>query len=116
MKSLYAVFFLLAAAVGCSAQAACSRDKDCDPFQYCKLSTSKCVIRLDTGSRCMRDNMCASNKCKSDGTCKSLTRRIAGGIIAAIAIAAVVMLLICIGVIFCCCRVFKKRGGGGAQA
>jgi len=106
MKVIVVLFFLVAF-VGCSAK--CNRDKDCKTLQFCQSSARTCITRLEAGYRCNRDRQCTSNKCTGKGKCKSIARRIAGGIIAAIAIAALALLIIIGCVTFCCCRVIKKR-------
>lgn len=115
MKVIHIVVFFLAAFVGCS-EAKCNRDKDCRTLEYCVLPARACVTRLEAGYRCNRDRQCASNRCTGKGKCKSIARRIAGGIIAAIAVAALVLLVIIACVTFCCCRVMKKRKERNAEA
>lgn len=107
MKALSVIFFFLVAFVAC--QAKCNRDKDCKTLEYCSSTARACVSKLEAGYGCNRDRQCASRKCNSKGKCKSIAKRIAGGIIAAIAVAALAVLLIIACVAFCCCRVMKKR-------
>lgn len=113
MKALFVFFFFLVAFSAVSAK--CNRDKDCKPLQFCSASARACVSQLEAGYRCNRDKQCASRKCNDKGKCKSVARRIAGGIIAAIAVAALALLVIIACVTFCCCRVIKKRKQRSAE-
>lgn len=101
------IVLLLLFATGINAASkgqACTVDQNCDFDLYC--NANKCASRLTAGSSCSRNRMCISDKCRTDvKVCKSIARRLATGVIIAIAIgAAVGAVLICLVSYCLCCR------------